>query len=926
MSQDVDEVSDRDWQERESQLRAILDASLDALIGMDETGLVIDWNPSATALFGWSRDEAMGRPLADMVIPERSREAHRMGLARFHRTGEGPFLNRRIEVEARRRDGKELVVELKVTPIRADGRVIFYAFIADITERRRAAERIAESLSLLEATLEATDDGILVVDASGKMTRFNRRFAQMWRIPEAILQTRDDDLALGFVLEQLSDPQEFLSKVRALYAEPEAESFDTLLFKDGRVFERYSHPEWLGSRIVGRVWSFRDVSERNRAEALQSALYRITETTASVENVEQLYPALQAIVGELMDARNFYIAIPDENGGLSFPYFVDEFDAVPPEVKPGKTLTEYVLRTGKPLLASPEVFESLIHAGEVEMVGAPSVDWIGVPLKEGDKTFGVLVVQSYDEAVRYSVRERDLLTFVSQHIASAIDRKYSEQALRASEERFRAMSEASPLGIFLTTGTGECIYVNPALHSICGTSGGELLGRSWAGAIHPDDRESVVRGWFGFVKRDGKGGRTFRVQRPDGHVLWIAVAVVPMQPAEGSRGFLGAVEDVTARRRLEDQLAQAQKLEAVGRLAGGVAHDFNNLLTAIMGYASLLLRRLPADDQNRRNLEEIQKAGERAATLTRQLLTFSRRQVQVPEILDLKGLLTGLGDMLRHLLGEDIELVPVLPASAAWIKADRGQIEQVIVNLAVNARDAMPQGGRLTVQVEAVDLKEDAGLPPGPFVVLTVQDTGTGMDAETRQHIFEPFFTTKERGKGTGLGLATVYGIVQQSGGHVIVESEAGQGATFRIFLPRVKSAGPIPLFQEGGSPAGSETILLVEDEPLVRSMTREILEISGYRVLEADGGEAALRLCDDFAGNIDLMLTDVVMPKMSGRELADRVSSSRPGMRVLYASGYTDEVIAHHGVLEPGTEFIHKPFTPETLSLKVRQVLDRRG
>ena len=919
------DVSERDWRERESQLRAILDASLDAVIGMDEEGLVIDWTPSATAVFGWTRDEVMGRPLGDLLIPEHSRQAHRQGLERFKLTGEGPYLNRRIEIDGLRRDGTEIVVELKVTPIRLDGRVIFYAFVADITERRRAAERIAASLSLLEATLEATDDGILVVDPSGKITRFNRKFAQMWRIPESILRTRDDERALDFVLGQLADPQGFLSRVRTLYAEPDAASFDTLEFKDGRVFERYSHPEWLADRIAGRVWSFRDVTERRRGEILQSALYRITETASSVANVEQLYPALQAIVGELMDARNFYIAIPDESGTLSFPYFVDEFDKVPPEVRPGKTLTEYVMRTGRPLLASPEVFDGLIEAGEVENVGTPSVDWIGVPLKEGDTTFGVLVVQSYDEGVRFSVRERDLLTFVSQHIASAIHRKRSEQALRASEERFRAMSEASPLGIFLTTGEGECIYANPALQSISGTRASELMGRGWAQAIHAEDRESVMRGWFNFVKRDAKGGRTFRVQRPDGSVLWVAVAVVPMQPAEGSRGFLGAIEDVTARRRLEEQLAQAQKLEAVGRLAGGVAHDFNNLLTAILGYASLVLRKLPADDQNRRNLEEIQKAGERAATLTRQLLTFSRRQVHVPEILDLNGLLTGLGDMLRHLLGEDIELVSVFRSGSAWIKADRGQIEQVIVNLAVNARDAMPNGGRLRVEVETADVKA-AGLPPGPYVVLTVQDTGVGMDAETLQHIFEPFFTTKERGKGTGLGLATVYGIVQQSGGQVAVESGAGQGATFRIYLPRVRRTGPLPLFQEGGSPTGHETILLVEDEPLVRSMTREILEISGYRVLEADGGEAALRLSGDFVGDIDLMLTDVVMPRMSGRELADRIAAIRPAMRILYASGYTDEVIAHHGVLEPGTEFIHKPFTPESLSLKVRQVLDRRG
>ena len=396
---------------------------------------------------------------------------------------------------------------------------------------------------------------------------------------------------------------------------------------------------------------------------------------------------------------------------------------------------------------------------------------------------------------------------------------------------------------------------------------------------------------------------------------------------------LRAVADAAVRRerqRLEQQLQQSQKLEAVGRLAGGLAHDFNNVLTAILGSVELLLLDTPPDAPTREELDIIRDASARAQDLIRQLLAFSARQVLQPRVLDLNRLVGDVNKMLRRLIGEDVELVSALAPDRGAVRADAGQIEQALVNLAINARDAMPSGGRLTIETANAEIPEAAGrphgeVPPGRYVTLRVTDTGHGMDAETQAHIFEPFFTTKPHGKGTGLGLATVYGIARQSGGHVTVDSAPGKGSTFRIYLPRVDE----PLEAAGVPPAvvapveGTETVLLAEDEQLVRSLARKVLEQAGYTVLVAAGGPEALQVAALYDGPIHLLLTDVVMPEMSGRELMHRLTLVRPSLRVLYMTGYSDEAVARHGLLDPGTGFMQKPFTPEALARKVREVLD---
>jgi signal transduction histidine kinase/ActR/RegA family two-component response regulator len=411
-------------------------------------------------------------------------------------------------------------------------------------------------------------------------------------------------------------------------------------------------------------------------------------------------------------------------------------------------------------------------------------------------------------------------------------------------------------------------------------------------------------------------------------VRWIRDRATPLRDPDGKVvRVTGVAEDITDRRELEDQLRQAQKMEAIGSLAGGIAHDFNNILSVILTYAEMTLGDLQTGDPMRDDLQEIKDAGLRAADLTRQLLAFSRRQILQPKVIDLNLILARMEKMLRRLIGEDIELTVIPSSSAASVNVDPGQMEQVIMNLAVNARDAMQDGGKLTIAVEAKVLDATCALEhgsrPGPHVMLAVTDTGVGMDAATQAHIFEPFFTTKEQGKGTGLGLSMVFGIVRQSGGSIRVRSEPQHGTSFEVYLPQV-AADVAEQEQQPQRPAlhGSETVLLVEDDEMVRKVARAVLERHGYHVLEAHSGGDALVICEQNP-DVDLLLTDIVMPRMSGAQLATRLTQARPDLKVLFMSGYTDDTVLLHGVLHAQVAFLQKPFTPQALLTRVRETLD---
>jgi two-component system, cell cycle sensor histidine kinase and response regulator CckA len=511
-------------------------------------------------------------------------------------------------------------------------------------------------------------------------------------------------------------------------------------------------------------------------------------------------------------------------------------------------------------------------------------------------------------------------------------RKSAEEALRRSERDLRSLIENAPYGIFRADMEGRFLDVNPALVKMLGYSlPAELLATDPQRDVFLDPVQARQLKELGESQRSFEG-LEFEWKRRDGSSVVVRLSGRPVVNREGNVvSFEVMAENVTERRALEEQLRHAQKMEAIGRLAGGVAHDFNNLLMVIIGYTELLRENLPKDGDQRGYADAVWNAGKKATLLTSQLLAFSRKQVISPRVLDLNAVLQEVDRMLPRLIGEDVQLSIVQGANLATVKADPGQMEQVIMNLCVNARDAMPRGGKLTIETDTVKIDTDTARrigasSPGTFVMLSVTDNGAGMDAQTQSRIFEPFFTTKEKGKGTGLGLATVYGIVKQSGGYITVESELGRGSRFDVYLPAIERSADskTPIVATELPSRGSETVLLVEDEDAVRSLVREVLRARGYRVLEAQKSAEALEICNTHPGPIDLLVTDVVLPQISGRALAQQLNPARPEMKVLYISGYTDDKMLQHGI--PGAAFLQKPFSSDVLARTVRNMLDSKN
>ncbi|MGC2196535.1 MAG: PAS domain S-box protein [Terriglobales bacterium] len=780
----------------------------------------------------------------------------------------------------------------------------------------------------LDQLVECAPEAITILDTCHQVTRINSEFARIFGYTlEEALGRRLDDLIVPPDRTAESDwIQEAVEKGQKVSLETRRRR------KDGTLVDVSVScaPVIVGAKQVGICVLYRDIEEHKRAQTLSSALYRIAERTSSASHLQGFYASIHNIVGELMNARNFYIALYDPATQLlTFPHFVDEQDPAPPPKRLGHGLTEYVLRTGEPLLATPKVFEELVARGEVELIGAPSLDWMGVPLRAGNQTFGVLVVQSYREDVRFGERDKEVLTFVSQQLASAIDHKRHEEALRQSEARYRSLVQSAVYGIYRASVDGRFLDVNPALIHMLGYESAEEVVKLDAQRevfVQAAEHDRLMQE---FQRTGQLDSAEVRWKRKDGSAITVRLSGRGAAGLEESDQVLEIIaEDVTERRALEDQFRQAQKMEAVGRLAGGVAHDFNNLLMVVSGYTEVLLEALSQNHPLLAKVQAIQQAADRATTLTRQLLAFSRKQLLELKVVDVNAIVEDMERLLRPLIGENIELTTRLTPNVGHTRADAGQLEQVIMNLMVNAKDAMPGGGKILIQTSEADLdavrREHSLIQPGTYILLSVSDTGAGMDKETQSRIFEPFFTTKEKGKGTGLGLSTVYGIVKQSGGYIFAHSEPACGTTFRIYLPRVadpaEQAGPDKHAQ--GPTGGSETVLLVEDEDSVRELVRETLKSKGYQVVEANDGVAGLSVAESYEGTIDILITDVVMPGMGGRELAKRVAAARPEIKVLYLSGYTEDAIIHEGVLEAGTAFLQKPFTLHALARKVREVL----
>jgi two-component system cell cycle sensor histidine kinase/response regulator CckA len=793
------------------------------------------------------------------------------------------------------------------------------------TGEKRDQARLGHLESLFQdapdaLAIESTDSGVLCV---------NEAFQHMFGYKAAEV--------LGRALQQLIVPPERQAEYHWLaecLERGEKIAIETQRrTKDGAIFEvaLSSAPVVVDGKTTAAHTIFRDISKRKQTEALNSALYRVADISNTAHDLPQFFAAVHSIVGELMYARNLYIALHDPlTDVVSFPYFVDEHDSAPKSRKMSKGLTEHVLRTGESLLATPEVLQKMEEKGEVERTGARSLDWMGVPLKVGERTFGAVVVQTYSKNVRFCERDKEILTFVSQQVASAVEHKRNEQALRRSEWRYRSLVQSSVYGIYRASLEGKFLDVNPALISMLGyESPEELLALDPQKDVfmYPDEHTRLIEEF----RRTGRmDGIEVKWKRKNASPITVRISGRAVSNADEPADVLEAIaEDVTERRLLEDQFRQAQKMEAVGRLAGGVAHDFNNLLMVISGYTEVILGQLALDHPLHEKARAIQQASDRATTLTRQLLAFSRKQMLELKIVDVNAVVQDMERLLRPLIGENIELLTRLEPDSGRTRADAGQLEQVLMNLVVNSKDALPTGGQIVIQTRNITLDdayrgEQTFIRPGDYVLLSVGDNGAGMDRETQSRIFEPFFTTKEKGKGTGLGLSTVYGIVKQSGGYVMVHSEVGRGTTFNIYLPRAdepaeaNSAVPASRTAVGGS----ETVLLVEDEESVRELVRDTLASKGYHVLEAENGQSGLAVAAAHDGIIELVITDVVMPGMSGRELADQLVAIRPEVKVLYLSGYTEDTIVSEGTIESGKAFLQKPFTLQGLSRKVREVL----
>ncbi len=768
----------------------------------------------------------------------------------------------------------------------------------DITERKRTEEALIEEKHLLDTLMDYLPDLIYFKDREGHFTQVNRALARQYGLsgPSQAVGTTDFDFfspenAQGFY----RDEEQMIRTGQPMVGKEEKN-----IWRDGHVtWDSTTKLPWRDAKgnIIGTFGMSRDITERKRAE-------------------EELYESRQ-MLQTILDTIPQRVFWKDRNFsflGCNKAFALDAGLKDPAEII-GRNDYELAWRdTAERYRAD----DKLVMEQETPRLNYEE------PQDRPDGS------QWWVRTNKLPLRDREgKVVGMIGTFEDITERKQVE----AEHVRLVTAIEQSAEGVVITSATGDIEYVNPAFTRITGYSREEVLGKNprilKSGQQDPAFYQQL---WATILRGEIWHGQLIN-RRKDGSLYTEELNIAPVRGAQGEvTHFISTKQDVTERKQLERQLIQAQKMEAVGRLAGGVAHDFNNLLTIINGYAQLLTERSSPEDPRLELMEEILMAGEKAASLTRQLLAFSRRQVLEPRILDLSRVLADLEKMLHRLIGEDVELVTTYEPDLGRVKVDPGQIEQVVMNLAVNARDAMPEGGKLNIETSNVEIDEGyarshPNITPGKYVMMAVSDTGCGMDLDIQRHIFEPFFTTKEKGHGTGLGLATTYGIIKQSGGFIWVYSEPGQGSTFKIYFPSVGEALPPyePIDVPTEPTKGSETVLVVEDEMRVRSMVCETLKSKGYKILEAEGAAQALKIAEYYTSPIHLLLTDVVMPKTSGKGLAKRLSTLHHETRVLYMSGYTDDAIVRQGILEDGASFLQKPFAIYALVRKVRQVLDMK-
>jgi PAS domain S-box-containing protein len=881
--------------ESESRKAAILDSVLDCIVTMDSAGIVIEFNAAAARTFGFTKAEAIGRPLADLIIPPRFRDRHRAGLARHVATGEGPLIGKLIEIVAVRSDGSEIPVELTITSIRSGAATIFTGVLRDITARRHADA----TRTRLAAIVDSSDDSILSLALDTTILSWNAGAERLFGYTASEMVGRSSQC-----LVPVGKHAEIIAMMEGAARGETGEALETQrIRKDGSVVEisvvasPMTDPD---GRVTSVSTIARDITGRKRAEA---ELKRLSDRAQRYLDTAEVILLSLDLQGRITVMNRYGCSLL----GSSAEELIGR-DFIEACVPAG--IRDETRRRLATVLSGPD--SSIVENPIVTKSGDERlIEWRNTLLRDDDgRVVGTLSSGT-----------------------DVTERTGAAEALRQAEERMRFALQHAKVGVWDMDFLTGVLQWSETLESQYGLKPGtfDQTFEGFVARIHPDDRAAVLE----TIRNATTSGADFvtlhRTTRADGTVRWLSGAGRVLLGEDGSPvRAAGISQDITEQRSLEEQYQQAQKMEAIGRLAAGVAHDFNNLLTVILGFCELLLPDLDRADSRRADVTEIQKAGTRAAGLTRQLLAFSRKEIIEPKLLDLNAIVADIRVLIERLIGEDVKVVLGVGDALAPVMCDRGQVEQIILNLAVNARDAMPTGGTLTIATANVEFSENeanphGGVKAGRYVALSVTDTGTGMTPAVQARLFEPFFTTKGIGKGTGLGLATVHGIVTRYDGSFDVDSELGRGTSFTVYFPRADAAAPVVAAPppETRQTAGVQTVLVVEDEQGLRELTKRLLVRHGYTVLVAANADEAEQL---FGANpsIDLLLTDVVMPGASGPDLVGRLVERRPGLKVIYMSGYTDDAIVHHGVLDPGIAFLHKPFSSETLGRKLREVLEQ--